>query len=49
MEKDRCVLCGKETKFDKDLHIDLRTDYIGGIGQLCRTCAKKLKDSNKVK
>ena len=37
-----CVLCGTETKYRKDDHIDKRTGYIRGAGQLCRNCYKGL-------
>ena len=39
-EKDRCVLCGKETPYTKDTHIGNREHYIEGAGQLCETCGK---------
>jgi hypothetical protein len=38
MEKDSCVVCGKETEYTKDTHIDLREYYIEGAGQLCEEC-----------
>jgi len=39
-EKDRCVLCGEETEYDKDTHIDCRKYYVEGFGQLCPSCHK---------
>ena len=33
--KDKCVLCGKETPYDKETPIDKRRGYIEGCGQTC--------------
>jgi len=41
-EKDLCVLCSKETPYNKDMHIDLRENYVDGGGQLCDKCANKI-------
>lgn len=38
MAKDKCVLCGKETNYDFETHIDFRVGYIEGAGQLCHEC-----------
>lgn len=38
MVKDTCILCGKETPYDFETHIDFRTGYIEGAGQLCHEC-----------
>lgn len=43
--KDKCVVCGKETEYDKDKHIDLREHYIEGAGQLCEECYKNIYES----
>ena len=40
-EKDKCVICGKETPYTKDTHIDFRMYYIEGCGQLCIECGRK--------
>jgi hypothetical protein len=37
-EKDKCVMCGAETQYNKSTHIDNRDYYIEGVGQLCREC-----------
>lgn len=37
-KKDKCVLCGKETPYTKNVHIDLRKCYVEGCGQLCEEC-----------
>ena len=31
-------MCGKETAYDFETHVDLRTGYIEGAGQLCSIC-----------
>lgn len=38
MSKEICIKCGKETKYDIDTHVDFRTGYIEGVGQLCISC-----------
>jgi len=38
MAKDTCVLCGAETPYDFNTHIDHRYGYIEGAGQLCKSC-----------
>jgi|LauGreDrversion4_2_1035121.scaffolds.fasta_scaffold564982_3 hypothetical protein len=38
MGKDKCVMCSEETQYDFSTHIDLRTGYIEGVGQLCFNC-----------
>jgi len=45
MAKDHCVICGVETPYDYETHIDMRIGYIEGAGQLCKTCYDG--DSNK--
>ena len=35
---EKCVLCGSETNIPRDLHIDFRTGYVEGVGQLCINC-----------
>lgn len=39
--KDKCVLCGEETPYDKTTHIDLRVGYFEGVGQTCPGGCKK--------
>ena len=36
-----CVMCGNKTTTLKSTHIDFRTGYIEGAGQLCRECYMK--------
>jgi len=38
MGKDKCVMCSDETQYDFSTHIDLRSGYIEGVGQLCFNC-----------
>jgi hypothetical protein len=37
-EFDHCVLCGVETPYKRNTHIDMRLGYIEGAGQLCSAC-----------
>tara|TARA_R100001377_G_scaffold81501_1_gene61068 strand:- start:2170 stop:2382 length:213 start_codon:yes stop_codon:yes gene_type:complete len=37
--KDKCVLCGVATLYDKEEHIDFRIGYVEGCGQLCLNCS----------
>ena len=37
-EFDHCVLCGVETAYKRNTHIDMRIGYIEGAGQLCSKC-----------
>jgi hypothetical protein len=36
-----CVLCGSETTYTINTHIDFRDGYVEGVGQLCRICYYK--------
>ena len=38
MAKEKCVSCGVETIYDFETHIDLRSNYIEGVGQFCKSC-----------
>jgi hypothetical protein len=33
--KDNCVICGKESPYHRNTHIDLRIGYVEGAGQGC--------------
>jgi hypothetical protein len=37
-KKDKCVMCGEETPYTKDIPVNLRHYYVDGGGQLCRDC-----------
>lgn len=41
MAKEKCVLCGTETPYEENTHIDLRHGYVEGCGQVCRECWDK--------
>ena len=41
MPKETCILCGKETHEEITTHVDFRTGYIDGVGQLCIGCYNK--------
>lgn len=38
IQKEKCVSCGKETEIPINKHIDARTGYIEGAGQICSQC-----------
>lgn len=46
-EKDRCVLCTKETLYKISTHIDLRDFYVEGAGQLCRECWNQIYEKGR--
>ena len=41
MAKDNCIVCGVETPYDYETHVDMRLGYIEGAGQLCSNCYDK--------
>lgn len=41
MAKDLCIICGAETPYEFETHIDYRYGYVEGAGQLCRRCYTK--------
>jgi hypothetical protein len=41
---DKCVLCGEDTAYRYNDHIDVRIGYIEGAGQLCIKCWNKGTD-----
>lgn len=46
MAKDTCVMCGVETPYEFETHIDLRNGYIEGLGQLCKKCYNSDRTEN---
>lgn len=44
-EKDKCVLCGKATEYEKETPVDERLYYVEGAGQLCAECYNKLNNN----
>jgi len=47
MSKEPCVICGQDTHYDMSTHIDLRMNYVEGIGQLCGKCAMRSEKVNR--
>lgn len=46
--KDKCVSCGTETAYDVTTHIDMRTGYVEGLGQLCTKCYRNGTNQNHI-
>jgi len=46
IKMDKCVVCGKETEYVKNMHTDYRNNYVDGAGQLCEKCANKIYKEN---
>jgi hypothetical protein len=46
MNKEKCVICGKETPYDFETHIDMRIGYIEGVGQCCINCMEEKIDDD---
>lgn len=40
-EFERCIICGALTCVPISMPIDLRENYVIGLGQVCAECAKK--------
>lgn len=38
MRKEKCILCGEETKWPEGMGIEVRSHYVEGAGQLCEPC-----------
>ena len=38
---EKCVICGADTQYRFNDHIDLRYNYVEGAGQLCDKCGNK--------
>lgn len=47
MPNEKCILCGNETTVDVNTHVDFRTGYIEGAGQLCYDCYQKGNSSSR--
>lgn len=37
VEYDHCVICGKQSPYTRNTHIDRRIGYVEGLGQTCFT------------
>jgi hypothetical protein len=46
--KEHCVSCGVETAYEVSTHIDMRSGYIEGLGQLCVSCYNSSKERNHI-
>jgi len=46
MKKDKCIMCGKNSPYEYNVHIDLRVGYIEGAGQLCTNCYKQSENAS---
>jgi hypothetical protein len=46
--QDNCVICGRETPYTVETHIDNRIGYLEGMGQLCLTCFEDKVDDDVV-
>lgn len=42
-KNETCIICNEETDVPMSLHVDFRTNYVDGAGQLCRTCANRIE------
>ena len=40
-EKEKCVICGKETEYVFSIPIQKRKYYVVGFGQLCEDCGRE--------
>ena len=38
---EKCVICGEDTPYRFNDHVDHRFNYVDGAGQLCLKCANK--------
>jgi len=43
-KNETCIVCNEETHVPMSLHVDFRTNYVDGAGQLCNTCANRIKN-----
>ena len=43
-EIELCVICGEKTNYTRGTHIDFRSGYVEGAGQLCDKCWNKSLD-----
>ena len=41
---EKCVICGEDTQYRFNDHVDFRFNYVEGAGQLCTRCANKDRD-----
>ncbi|HDQ16173.1 MAG TPA: hypothetical protein ENN45_03855 [Bacteroidetes bacterium] len=41
-EKEKCVICGKETEYLRSTPINKRKYYVEGCGQVCTDCGNEM-------
>lgn len=46
-EYEHCVHCRRRLSIKRSTHIDMRPEYIIGVGDLCYECYKALQIQNK--
>jgi hypothetical protein len=46
MANEKCVSCGVETTYEISTHVDYRSNYVEGVGQLCVSCYTGKKSAN---
>jgi len=39
--REKCVMCGVDTPYDKSTHVDHRYNYVDGLGQMCTQCYRE--------
>lgn len=39
---EKCIMCGKDTEYHFNDHIDYRYGYVEGAGQCCKECYEKV-------
>ena len=42
MKLDKCVMCGKKTRYAEEVPLELREHYVEGAGQMCTECYTKI-------
>ena len=47
--KDKCIMCGNDSPYERHVHIDLRVGYIEGAGQLCIACYEHMDDRGNIR
>lgn len=45
---EKCIVCGKDTTYYFNDHIDMRYGYIEGAGQCCVSCFDKEKNTKQI-
>lgn len=48
VETEKCVLCNNDTGVPVSTHVDYRSFYVEGAGQLCKKCYESTNDRDLV-